>query len=79
MSTMSTKRESDWKKIAGDRLQRLRQMERQCTLLRVRLAEELKRELSIHLHAHCFPSALYADKLGTIAESVAERVRPHVP
>lgn len=69
----------DWKKIANERLERLRQMERQCELLRERLADELKRELSIHLHAHCFPSALYADKLGTIAEAVAERVRPHIP
>lgn len=66
----------DWRKVAKERLDKLNTLEQQCGRLKNSLAEELERELSIQLHAHCLPRNIYESKLRGIAEFVAERVRP---
>jgi hypothetical protein len=66
----------DWKKVARYRLEKLNNLERQCTALRDTIATELERELKIQMHAHCLPRHAYEDRLKNIAEFVAERVRP---
>jgi hypothetical protein len=76
MKTKMTTEEPDWKKIAGERLQKLRVLERQSEVLREAMAGELKRELMIQLHIACFPRDEYEKKLDGIAAVVAERIRP---
>ena len=58
----------------GERLAKLKLLERKVSRLRDNIETELKRELLIQFHAHCFRRADYATKLDDIAKNVAVRL-----
>jgi len=67
----------NWKKVAAERLDVIRRMERATKLLREDLHRAIAKELTIALHSACMP-ATRQERINDIAAVIAGRIEGHI-
>ena len=69
---------TDWRKVAAERLKRIRNLEHRAELIAKDVEERVELEMMTIFHAKCYPRSWAEPAAKDVARTIASRLKKHL-